>query len=339
MSGHKRNIAVGSTILLAFALLGWMILRFADVPLRLLAAPQIPVQFVATSAEGLSEGSAVLYLGVSVGRVTHIHLSDSERSVTIDALIDEQPELPGNVEGVIRTQLLGGGSSISILPARGEQSAVKLQKNQRIMTKYVGVDILPPELSGLAADLTATSQELRRLAQKVRESDLIEKLVATVGTINDDAAKAGKVLEKIDSLVGDETMRKNIQGAVANFTEVSETAKRIGANLEKLSVDANTRFNQFADRGDKVLNTAQASVESLTKQLGDRLTQAAGIFAQLEQISRKINEGKGTAGMLVNDPVLYQNLLDVSKELKLTIENIRRVVEEWEQEGVPLKLK
>jgi hypothetical protein len=43
--------------------------------------------------------------------------------------------------------------------------------------------------------------------------------------------------------------------------------------------------------------------------------------------------------MLLNDPKLYQSLLDSSKELNATISDLRRLVEQWEQEGVSLKVK
>ncbi|MCY2954496.1 MAG: MlaD family protein [Planctomycetota bacterium] len=347
---------VGATILVAFMLLGWMVLRFSDVPLRAFQKPQIPVELYASGADGISEGSAVYYLGVGVGRVTSIRLNPDKRSVIIDVIVDQVPPLPENVEGIIRTQLLGGGSSINlvlqqpetasdILATQPTETVLKpvprgqMKPNQRIIARYVGVDLMPPEISALAKELGVTSQELRRTAQKLRESDLIGKLVATVDTLNKDVVKAGDVLEKIDSFVGDEAMRRNVREALANFNDVSQTAKRIGQNFEKLSADTQGRMNQLADRGDKVLSTTQAKVEDLSKQVGDRLAQTAKILAELESISKKINDGKGTAGMLINNSALYETLLDTSKELKLTIEDVRRVIEQWEQEGVPLKLK
>ena len=43
--------------------------------------------------------------------------------------------------------------------------------------------------------------------------------------------------------------------------------------------------------------------------------------------------------MLVNDPKLYQSLVDNSRELNATILDLKRLVEQWEQEGVSFKLK
>lgn len=338
-------------------MLGWMILRFSDMPLRIFLKAQMPVEFHASGAEGISEGSPVLYLGVSVGRVTGIRRGVDDLSVIIDAAVDQDPPLPGNVEAVIRTQILGGGSSISLVlrpaegangtdsatrPTTGRKGLVpmgRLQAGQIVRARFIGYDILPPEVLALVDDLTQTSEELRRIGQRFRESDLIGKLVVTVDTLNEDIGKAGKVLDKVDALVGDEAMRKNVHDAVANFRDVSEMARRIGQNIEKLSTDANARMNQLADRGDKVLGTAQGRIEDLSKQLSERLGQADKIFRELESAAKKLNEGKGSAGMLLNDPALFEGLLEVSRELKLTIQDIRRVVEGWEAEGVPLKLK
>jgi hypothetical protein len=41
----------------------------------------------------------------------------------------------------------------------------------------------------------------------------------------------------------------------------------------------------------------------------------------------------------MNDPRLYQSLVDTSRELNATVTDLRLLIEQWEQEGVPLKLK
>ncbi|MGE5611370.1 MAG: MlaD family protein [Bacillota bacterium] len=358
MSPYKKNILVGVTVLVASILLGWMILRFSEAPLRLFMKPQMPIRFVALEADGIGEGSPVLYLGVNVGRVVDVRRSPDQTSVVIHAVVDQDPPLPGNVEAIIRTQLIGGGASLNLmLPAHdGVDEAItwsttqptamrtkaepigQLKPNQTLSARFVGVDILPPEISELAKDLTKTSRELRRTGEQFRESKLIQKLVNTVDTLNQDIAKAGGVLDKVDSLVGDEGMRRSIHESLANFRDVSETAKRIGGNLEKLSANANVRMDQLADHGDKLLATTEGQIAGLSKQLGDRLTQVDGVLKRFESISKKLDEGNGSVAMMLNNPALYESLLDASKELKLTIQDIRRTIQGWEQEGVPFKL-
>src|SRR5947208_16599189 len=113
MTAFKKNLMVGITVLVALILLGWMLLRFSDAPFRLFAKAQMPISLEAPSAEGVSEGTNIYYLGVSVGRVTKIDRSEDLRSVVMQGLVD--PPIPANVEGRIRTQLFSGGAAISLV--------------------------------------------------------------------------------------------------------------------------------------------------------------------------------------------------------------------------------
>jgi hypothetical protein len=74
-------------------------------------------------------------------------------------------------------------------------------------------------------------------------------------------------------------------------------------------------------------------------QLGSTLEQAATILKNIESATAKLDAGNGSAAMLLNDPRLYENLYDTSRQLSETIATFRRLVEQWEQEGVTFKLK
>ncbi len=73
--------------------------------------------------------------------------------------------------------------------------------------------------------------------------------------------------------------------------------------------------------------------------MGDRLTQIADLLSSVQSIAQKIDKGQGTAGQLVNDPKLYQALVDSSRELNATVTDLKRLIEQWEEEGVNLHLK
>jgi ABC-type transporter Mla subunit MlaD len=350
MSAFRKNLMVGGTVLVALVLLGWMILRFSDAPFRIFAKAQMPIILDAPSAEGVSEGTAIYYLGVNVGRVARIERAGDLKSVTIQGLVD--PPLPANVEGRISTQLFGGAASISLIlvpylpeeidpttktsafattgptgvPPRGE-----LKPNTRIRAMFVGVDILPREFTDL-------SVELRRTSEQFRESQMIPKLANAVEAFKINIDKAGKLIDSMDKIVGDEKTRKEIHETLENFRVASQSATKIGKNLETLSEKANVRLDEVAGNSNKLLINANTRLDEISRLMGERLVQVAKTLEQFEQLSRKMNEGKGTAGMLLNDPALYETLLDVSREMKLTISDLKRLVEQWEQEGVPFKL-
>jgi ABC-type transporter Mla subunit MlaD len=351
MSAFKKNLMVGITVLVALILLGWMILRFSDAPFRLFAKAQMPINLEAPSAEGVSEGTSIYYLGVSVGRVTKIDRSKDLRSVVMQGLVD--PPIPANVEGRIRTQLFGGGASISLVlvPYTVDEIAAggtgpgtqpvemaqtieprgTLKPNSIIRAVFLGIDILPKEFTDL-------SQELRRTSEQFRQSQLVPKLASAVDTFKMNIDKAGNLIDSMNRLVGDEKARKDINTAIENFRITSERAASVSAKLEALSTKVDARVDEVAGNTNKLLNTANSRVDEIGKLMGDRLVQIAKTIDQFESITRKINEGNGTAAMLLNDPLLYENLLDVSKEMKLTVQDLKRLVEQWETEGVPFKL-
>ena len=373
MSPYKKNLAVGVTVLVALALLAWMILRFSDAPFKMFAKPQMRVYFKTVSAEGLGEGSPVYYLGVSVGRVTKIRRSTdpNEVNVIIETTLDVDPPLPANVEGAIRSQIFGGGSSVSLVRVPPKKQFTggaetqpfidaarvvdqkdvppvgRLEPEATLEAKFLGTDLFPREqFTELAISLTRTSDEFRETARQLRQAELVPKIAAAVDTLREQIARAGGIIDKaehavgsIDKLVGDEQIHADIRQTLANFRETSNSAKGTGEDLARLAKKVESRVDETADNANRLLKTANTSVEQVSKELAGRLEQLASVLQQIDAASRKLNEGKGAAAMLLNDPLLYENLLDVSKELKLSVQGFRRVIEQWEQEGVPFKLR
>lgn len=77
---------------------------------------------------------------------------------------------------------------------------------------------------------------------------------------------------------------------------------REGANLEELIDSFNRNQNRFFDAAEALLADSRDSF--------------VGLLARLEAVSRKIDEGEGTLGLLVNDPGLYNNLRDAVVQVR-----------------------
>jgi phospholipid/cholesterol/gamma-HCH transport system substrate-binding protein len=335
MSPYRRNIFVGVVVLAGLAFLGWMILKFGDAPAKLFATPTFPVTFRSDRADGVGEGSPVLYRGVTVGRVQAIAREPDMRTIRIEATVDESPPLPANVFGrIVAQSLLGAGAAIALELETAEPEG-QLASGAELDASYVGVDLLPPQFGELAEEMKRTSQELR-------EAGLVQKASQAIETIEREVVRSGQLIESMQKLVGDEQMRTDLQTALANVRETTEKANQIAGELQsftgelkEISVEAKGTIGQAK----ATLTKADQQVDSIGRQVGDRLTQVADLLASFQQISGKINQGNGTAGALVNDPRLYQNLVDTSRELNATITDLRRLVEQWEQEGVSFKLR
>jgi phospholipid/cholesterol/gamma-HCH transport system substrate-binding protein len=328
MSPYRRNVVVGATVLFALIVLGWMILRFSGG----LAAPFTPrqfiVQFIASRADGIADGSPVLYRGVDIGRVVRVQAAENMLEVLMDGRINENALVPGNVVGTIRMQsALGTGASI-ILELEDPQPQGRLQSGQTIHLRYVGLDLFPTELGGLADDLRLTSQQLR-------ESNMIPQLRIQV-------EQAGELMSSIQQIVDDPQMREDLRLSLANIRTATDSANRISANLEQFTqqlekLSADTSQTITAAQG--TIQKTEGHVGELAKQANDRMLQLARLLDQFQSITVKIDQGQGTAGQLINDPRLYESLVDTSRQLNATVVDLGRLIQQWEQEGVHLRLR
>ena len=125
---------------------------------------------------------------------------------------------------------------------------------------------------------------------------------------------------------GDDNLKGDVKESVANLTSVSDNAKVIAKNLESFS----TKLNKISENVDKLASDASVTltktgtrIDELSKDLGGRLEQLAVILDRFQSVAGKIDKGEGTAGRLINDPKLYESLVDTSQELNLTIQRYK----------------
>jgi phospholipid/cholesterol/gamma-HCH transport system substrate-binding protein len=315
MSAYQKNVFVGATVLVAIGMLGWMILKFGGSAASVFVEERIPIHMLTDRADGISDGSAILFRGVTVGHVSKTRRSPDNKQVIIDAMVDKTPPLPGNVVAKIRNVgLIGSGANITLTPTGPLDNAPNLKPDQQIEAQWLGLDVLPPEFADLA-------KELKQTTKQFREANLIEHLDQAV-------IKATESIASIQKLVGDEKMQKDLKESIANFSAAMEKTKSVATNLEVASADASA-----------TLKKTSTHIDDLSKQMGDRLLQVAQMLETMKSITAKVDDGKGTAGLLINDPKLYDSLVDTSRELNATIKDLKRLAEQWEQEGVSFRLK
>ncbi len=322
MSPYRRNVLLGATVLCALCVLAWMILKFGGNVASIFAQATIDVEFITLRADGVADGSPVTYLGLESGHVTRVWLDEDRKHVHFIAAVNQSPALPGNVRGVIKTtSLLGAGSSVTLVTEGGPPSET-LQPNQKIQAEFIGLgDVLPTQFGDLASEMASTIKQLR-------DSGLINDLDAQV-------KNAGRLISAMHDVVGDAGTQSDLKQSISNIKQVTESAKSLASKLDKLADDV----QKTSTTANETLAKAGTNIDTLSRQMGERLTQIAKLLEQFQSVADKVNRGEGTAGALVNDPKLYQSLVDTSRDLNETIKDFKRLVEQWEQEGVTLKLK
>jgi phospholipid/cholesterol/gamma-HCH transport system substrate-binding protein len=327
MSPYRRNVMVGVVVIGALVVLGWMILKFGGQPMALFTPARIPIHFLCERADGLSNGAIITYRGVSVGQIMTVNRGANDAPVVVDGIVDAVPPLPENLKGVIRSQGLVGGGSVMVLVTIDPQPKGELKADQQIVATYIGLDILPPEFAELAADLRLTSKQFR-------ESNVVTH-------IDDQVQHIGQLVDSMQSLVGDPKMRKDLQDSMANLRETTATADKITQHLDKFTDDLDRMSKETSatiNQANSSIQKTEGHVDDVSKSMEERLVEVSALLQQFQQIAQKVNAGQGTAGQLVNDPQLYQSLVATTQQLNATIADLKRLVEQWEQEGVSLKV-
>ncbi len=311
------------------AVLGWMIMKFGDAPVRLFTRDQLDVVFISDRAEGLSEGSTVSFRGVTVGKIMSIQRLADQENVRIEARVDLEPPLPGNVIAEIRsTGLIGAASRISLQVRPGDQPQGQLAQGQTIETHFVGLNLLPPEFTQLAT-------ELRLATQQFRESNIVGDLQTAV-------RQATITINSVNEIVADPQIKANLKDSLANVASATATANRIADNLETFSTQLHD-IGQATSATIKQTQGAIAKIEThagnLIDQINGRIVDAGKLLSTFQSIAGKIDTGNGTAGAFINDKRLYESLVLTSEQLNATIQDLHRLIEQWEQEGATLKLR
>lgn len=120
----------------------------------------------------------------------------------------------------------------------------------------------------------------------------------------------GTLINNANDILGDEANKENLKTTLANL---SETTKQAMQTLKK--------FREFSAVG-------ISSSEELSRTV-----------TELRLVLEKINSGQGTAGKLVNDGRLYENLLENTQQLQVLLEELKAFFAKASDKGMPIKLK
>jgi phospholipid/cholesterol/gamma-HCH transport system substrate-binding protein len=306
-------------VLVGLGMLAWMILQFANKAASFFLTSGTKITLTAPRAEGVADGSPITYKGVAVGRVTGVRRVASKvggEDIVIDALIQAEPPLPADLHGRIKQQsLLGASATIELMPSPAATTQKASLARQDLLREG---DNLPADY---AADLTSLGDNIRELSGGVQE-----------------------MIASINQIVGDPKVQEDIKVSLTNARQTLENANRVsqrleelGASLEKTADEASgtmadVRMTVKDVRG--TVSDTRADIRKMSDNLNQRIEQLAASLQHVQSVAQKIDRGNGTAGKLVNDPKLYESLADTDSEMNLMVKDLRRVIQQWEQEGI-----
>ncbi len=303
MKENTRNFIIGSVSILGMIGFSFLLLLFDqfDTSLR----PSYLVSIHANEAMGLRLGSQITLAGVPIGDVQSVGVAiESDTPVRITARINGSIDIPAGVVAAISTSLIGGTARLDLaIPVDYEAGGATLPRD--------GNAVVTAHFEGFERRLS------RILDEKIvaLESKLDEKF----GVFTDTLQSVNTLAKDAQKWLGDEQLLADSKSAVwkaQNFIDqATETTIALKASIHALEENA-------------------AQITSNVVPTLDQLSQS---LVAVEALMKQAKDGKGTVGQLMNNPDLYNSLLDSAQRLKHTLGEADLLLQKIKAEGLGVK--
>lgn len=248
---------------------------------------------------GLTESNPVYYHGFVIGKVNKISISENQpNKILVDFVLSENDvKIPKNSIAKIFSDGLLGTKAIEIVFGDSKEYA------------ETGDTLAPELVNSLTDELAIQLKPVKTKAEALIVS--MDSLVNSINNIFTPTTNKGLT----HSLENIEQITKNANGMVV---ELRSRLGVITGNLE--SISKNLKDNNQTITA--VLGNFKNITDTLVKaELAKTINNAYLTLKEASEIMAKINTGKGTLGLLVNNDSLYNNLEATSRDLdKLIID-------------------
>lgn len=256
---------------------------------------------------GLEKANPVKINGLSVGQVRNMYFTDDgNANIVLEMVISNNLPIPHNsVAKIISSDILGSKAVEIILGNTPEflESGDTLKADIEISIKDEVSRQLQP-IKTKAENLMMSIDSVLTMLNEIFSSANTRNITKSVEHMANSFENLESTTNTIDELMkGQKNRLENIFGNIESITQ----------NLQANEGNLNNIIENLSSFSDTL---AQARVAETISHVNRTMT-------EVSEITRKINNGEGSIGMLVNDDSLYIELEKSSRELNLLLEDIR----------------
>jgi phospholipid/cholesterol/gamma-HCH transport system substrate-binding protein len=331
MAGQERSIEVkvGILILVSFVILGGFVLVMTGISFQ----PTYPVYVDFDNPGGLQSGAPVRIAGVKIGKVSELQFRGGTVDPTthrrtlvratlliekrVRETLHEDADFYVTAQGVLGEQFLSIDPGSPDKPVLREGSIVK------------GID--PPRLDLFLAKayelLDTTVSGLRNNRELI--SDMATGAAGVLKNLNivlsDNRDRITRTMQNVEALTSEtktlvEEARTNyvdnpkLQRTIDNVDKLTQDLQRDTPALLKDAKEATANLNRVSAT---VGSTEQAQkLQKVIDQVVELVGRADATVADTQAIVAHIKKGEGTAGALVMDEEMYDDLQSLVRDLK-----------------------
>jgi phospholipid/cholesterol/gamma-HCH transport system substrate-binding protein len=328
-SSVGRRFRVGIVVLAALIFLMLGILMVGKRA-RLFTA-RLPYQTEFKSAAGLVVGNPVRLNGVTVGNVLQVNLSPdpARQDVNVVFEIDRkiQKRIRTGTTAAVKTIGLLGDKYIELSGGKPEEPIVE-PGGKIIAAQAAGLEDILAGGGDLVGDLGGIARSLKSILGKMEEGGVGQNLNSTLASLSDVLGKVNRGESLAGKLLAD---RKYGEQTGASLTAAVNSLRNVFGKVERdlnsgngmipallSDPEGKKKVYDLVDRlgttagslakAAEQLNTGKGALptllhdEAFSREFTNNLQ---NLSRRLDSIARKLDEGKGTVGKLINDPALF----------------------------------
>ena len=295
---RRRNMLVGIFVLAGFTILVWMLTIFGDLPIAVNQLKSYKLLINFPSAPGIQRDTPINYCGYQIGRVF---------SVSPPFLFVED----GHSYHQIKVTCLIDKQYRDI-PANVDVKLMKRGLGSSYIEFFWEPDRALPGEGPRYLSNEMVLQGTTGMSSEFFPPEIQKKLENLVDSISALANNANEI-------IGNESNQTNIQKTLEHVKDATAQARETLVSIQNLSDKGTSQVQRVADEVVLVIGQLDATL------------------GEVRQIIAKIQAGEGTAGKLIEDGRLYENLLDSSEELQLALQQFKEWAADAREKGIRIK--
>ncbi len=268
------------------------------------------VYFRLNDATGIREGTPIMYKGIKVGEVQDVTMKNNE--IISKVIVYHEFEIPDNVRFNVKQSGFVGQKYVEFEADPTIQSKSPLQNNYEYDGRQnsANMDAVMAKLNDVAAEMTTL---LKSFNEVITTDESKNALQDSISNLKD-------ITESVKNIVA--TNDKNIQEVIDNAKNMTDMIERIIAkNENQLNssisniAEISETLKAFTASVDKLVANNQGNIDDSLKNLKEITDKVNTTMDEIETITKDINEGKGTLGLLINDEETKKDVKNVVSKM------------------------
>lgn len=261
---------------------------------------------VFSSTQGLQDAAPVLVNGLGIGKVTNISFVKNSSKILVELTVYNSITIPSNtIVRIFSPDILGTKNIEFVLgdALTEAQSGDTLRSEvQMTLTEEVNRQIAP--VKAKAETLLSSLDTMVTVLQSVFNAETRHNLNESFLRIRTTLTNLESTSFNLDTLVYGQ--RKRMERILFNIESITENLRKNDANISR------------------TLDNFSAISDSIAKaNIAKTITNLNKVLSDVSVVTERINSGQGSAGLLINDTKLYNNLEKSSKELDALIRDMK----------------